>query len=309
MRSFTQLTLFWLTFCAIMQFYQAKEKTLRRGRLVKNHLRRKNSLVGAEDSESQAEVLSYIIDIESMPKRQNPMRKTYEPMIRRRKYVVKNRSRNYGALARMSTNSEEESEVAVPRYSWTSVEETTQEDRKSGQQQPLVFEPFSTDPKKHAAVFAWIDQMINGYSDITVPTTKPKPRQEYSQVPRDQKKLKSVPKKPRTITVKIRPRRLGKTLTGRLVATQTQNLTTSSTIRIARTTSLPARQSLHQDSKIKGHYKYSLDNGPFGAREEFDGMETLGQYNINRSGFFHKTIYSVTPDSGFQADSTYSIFS
>ena len=40
-------------------------------------------------------------------------------------------------------------------FRWTSVE-------NSEIKEPFVFEPFSTDPKKHAAVFAWIDQMLNG---------------------------------------------------------------------------------------------------------------------------------------------------
>ena len=264
------------------------------------------NIIFTEGSEAQAEVLSYIIDIESIPKRQNRRRKTHPKPISR-KYIVKNRSRNYGVLARMSTN-EEESE-AVPTYSWTSVEET--QDRKSVQQ-PLVFEPFSTDPKKHAAVFAWIDQMINGYSD-SVPSTKRKPTQS-AQVRKDQKKLRSAAKKSRTMTVRKRPRRPGTTSTPRLVNLNTPSttspilsLTTSPTIGIARTTS--SARPLKKASKAKGHYRYSVDNGPFGAKEEFDGIETQGQYNINRSGFFHKTIYSVTSDSGFQSDSSYSIFS
>jgi len=255
------------------------------------------NIIFTEGSEAQAEVLSYIIDIESIPKRQNRRRKTHSKPISR-KYIVKNRSRNYGVLARMSTN-EEESE-ALATYSWTSVEET--QDRKNVQQ-PLVFEPFSTDPKKHAAVFAWIDQMINGYSD-TVPSTKPKPTQS-AQVRKDQKKLRLAAKKSRTMTVRKRPRRPGTTSTPSTTS-PTLSLTTSPTIRIARTTS--SARPLKKASKAKGHYRYSVNNGPFGAKEEFDGIETQGQYNINRSGFFHKTIYSVTPDSGFQAESSYSIF-
>ena len=49
MQSSTKFALFWLSFFTIMQFYQAKERTLRKGRLVQNHSQKgKNSLVGVD---------------------------------------------------------------------------------------------------------------------------------------------------------------------------------------------------------------------------------------------------------------------
>ena len=49
MQSSTKFALFWLSFFTIMQFYQAKERTLRKGRLVQNNsLKGKNSLVGVD---------------------------------------------------------------------------------------------------------------------------------------------------------------------------------------------------------------------------------------------------------------------
>ena len=49
MQSSTKFALFWVSFFTIMQFYQAKERTLRKGRLVQNHSQKgKNSLVGVD---------------------------------------------------------------------------------------------------------------------------------------------------------------------------------------------------------------------------------------------------------------------
>ena len=101
---------------------------------------------------AQDEVLSYVIDIRTVPKHRG--KKSYSKPVIQRKYVVKNRARNYDALARMSVGHEEDDDG----YVWTSVEEDTGVSQKAH----FVFEPFSTDPNKHAAVFQWIDQMLNG---------------------------------------------------------------------------------------------------------------------------------------------------
>ena len=135
-----------------------------------------------------------------MPKRRNPKRKlnSGSPRLNRRKYIVKNRARNYDSLARMSTYDESE-------FHWTSVE-------NSEIKEPFVFEPFSTDPKKHAAVFAWIDQMLNGNIQDTpkkalnTTTSKP-PNPKKTIIPKRNNKLRSRTKKPKLMRVKIRPRK------------------------------------------------------------------------------------------------------
>ena len=90
--------------------------------------------------------------------------------------------------------------------------------------------------------------------------------------------------------------------------TKSPSTTTPPRIRIVRRSEKPLQKS-PKHAMAKLNYQYSLDNdGSIEAKEAFDGRQTQGQYKINRSGFLHKTFYSVTPDSGFQADSSYSIF-
>ena len=57
-----------------------------------------------------------------------------------------------------------------------------------------------------------------------------------------------------------------------------------------------------------GHqYHYELDNGTFSKKELSNGQGTQGEYDIKRSGFSSRTVYSVIDGSGFQSESSYSI--
>jgi hypothetical protein len=68
-----------------------------------------------------------------------------------------------------------------------------------------------------------------------------------------------------------------------------------------------------ENSKIPYNFKYQVVNdvgsGNFNHEEVSDGDETQGRYDVQTSGFESRTIYSVVPGSGFNSETSYTIFS
>ena len=336
----------------------------------------------SEASENQGvndKVLSYVIDIRTVPKGGSRRgRKSYSKPSVQRKYVVKNRARNYDAIARMSLGHDEDDDG----YIWTSVENDTREHSKAH----FVFEPFSTDPSKHAAIFQWIDQMLNG-DKVTTPkppkttlvdlptqsplekstqrttlrstgrptrrskqrsTKKPTHRTTFKAIQREVPKVPIIQKQLETGTKlpaasrrrsgplaklkqrKTRPllqgiRRRGSTIRPHTLVDngipfrETVSVqTTKSTLlehkakskpiaRLVRKAKRPLKSPLVPKVDASHRYHYELDNGVYRQKELSDGVETQGQFEVQRSGFSSKTVYSVIDGSGFQSESTYSI--